>query len=173
MVSPKILLAILITVIAGGLALLVFQQWIPGGILTGLGLGLLYLWWRMNQIVQISDALVKDDLAGARRRINSVKNPHKLNRLSKTYYYFFRGMVGVRENNLKDARQDFKTSLDTNYFRSVDEKATVYLMLAQLDLRGRNMEGARRNLREARGLNPGDQIRAQINDVVKQARLKL
>jgi hypothetical protein len=82
-------------------------------------------------------------------------------------------MVEIHSNNFKAARPAFKTSLETNRFRSVDERATALLMLAQLDLRQRNMEGAKRYLREARALEPTEQIREQINTIVKQARIRL
>src|SRR5688500_4527059 len=173
MVSPKILLWILIGVAALGLAMLALQWWMAGGIVTAIALALLYVWWRLNQILQISDAMLKNDMALARRRLESVKNPDKLNAYSKTYYYFFLGMVEVQDNNLKPARNAFKTSLEVNRFRSVDERATALLMLAQLDMRSRNMEGAKRYLREAKALEPGAQIREQINMIVKQARIRL
>jgi hypothetical protein len=173
MLSPKILLYILIALTALGLTLLVFQFWWTGGIISAIGLALLYFWWRLNQIMQISDALVKNDLPLAKQRLESVKNPDKLNAYSKTYYYFFKGMVGIQSNDFKGARQAFKTSLETNRFRAVDEKATALLMLGQLELRTRNLEGAKRYIREAKALNPGQQIREQINTIVKQARLRL
>jgi hypothetical protein len=173
MVSPKILLAVLIVVALIGVTLLAFQWWILGGIITAIGLALLYLWWRLNQILQVSEAMLKNDIPLARKRLEAVKNPEKLNPYSKTYYYFFQGMVEIHSNNFKAARPAFKTSLETNRFRSVDERATALLMLAQLDLRQRNMEGAKRYLREARALEPTEQIREQINTIVKQARLRL
>jgi hypothetical protein len=173
MLSPKILLYILIAFTALGLTLLAFQWWILGSITTVLGLALLYLWWRLNQILQISDALVKNDLELARKRLTDVKNPDKLNAYSKTYYYFFQGMVEIQSNRFKEAKQAFKTSLETNRFRAVDERATALLMMAQLELRNRNLEGGKRYLREAKALNPGEQIREQIGTLVRQARLRL
>jgi hypothetical protein len=173
MISPKVLLGILIVVILGGLTLLVFEHWIIGSIITVIGLVLLYLWWRMNQLLQVSDALMKQDLEKARRELGKIKRPEKLNPYSRTYYYFFQGMIDIQSNNFKAARQGFKAALDTNHFRSVDERATALLMMAQLDLRNRNMEGAKRFLREAKSLEPSDQVRDQINLIVKQARLRL
>ncbi|MBC8144465.1 MAG: hypothetical protein H7X80_02700 [bacterium] len=173
MLSPKILLWSLIAVTAIGVALLAFQFWILGGIITALSLALLYLWWRLNQILKVSDAMLKNDIPLARKHLEGVKNPEKLNAYSKTYYYFFMGMVEVHSNNLKPARTAFKTALEVNRFRSVDERATALLMLAQLDMRSRNMEGAKRYLREAKALEPGEQIREQINMIVKQQRLRL
>ncbi|HVK40197.1 MAG TPA: hypothetical protein VNA88_16820 [Candidatus Kapabacteria bacterium] len=173
MVSPKLLLGILIAVAVIGVTLLALQWWILGGIITAIALGLLYLWWRFNQILQISQAMLKNDIALARKRLESVKNPEKLNAYSKTYYYFFQGMVEIHSNNFKAARPAFKTSLETNRFRSVDERATALLMLAQLDMRQRNMEGAKRYLREAKALEPGQEIKDQIAMIVKQSRLRL
>ena len=173
MVSPKLLLGILIALAAIGVTLLAFQWWILGGIVTAIALGLLYLWWRLNQILQVSEAMLKNDIPLARQRLAAVKNPEKLNPYSKTYYYFFLGMVEVHSNNFKEAKPAFRTSLETNRFRSVDERATALLMLAQLDMRQRNMEGAKRYLREAKALEPGEQIREQINMIVKQARIRL
>jgi hypothetical protein len=45
--------------------------------------------------------------------------------------------------------------------------------MAQLDIRSHNNEGAKRYLREAKSLEPGEQVRDQINMIVKQARLRL
>jgi hypothetical protein len=170
MLSPKILLAVIIAIIAIGAALLVFQWWILGGILTALGLALLFFWWRLNQILQISDALLKNDLDLARKRLDAVKNPEKLNPYSKTYYYFFDGMVLVSTNKFKEARSSFRTALDVNRFRSVDERATALMMMAQLDLRTRNREGAKRYIAEARALRPSAQVMEQLESVVRQAR---
>ena len=74
---------------------------------------------------------------------------------------------------LPDSFDGFKTALETNRFRSVDERATALLMMAQLDLRSHNNEGAKRYLREAKALEPGEQVREQISMIVKQARLRL
>ena len=74
---------------------------------------------------------------------------------------------------LKEARTAFKTALETNRFRAADEKATALVMLAQLDLRSQNKEGAKRYLREAKALQPGEQLRQQIDYIVKQFRLRL
>ncbi len=173
MLSPKILLYILIGVIVLGLVLLAFQWWITGGIITVVGGALLFLWWRMNQLLGISEALGKQDLVEARRKLDAIKNPENLNPYSKTYYYYFLGMTETYSNNFKAARQAFKLALETNRFRAVDEKASVLIMLSQLDLRNRNTEGARRLLKDARALEPSQQIKEQINQIVKQARLRM
>jgi hypothetical protein len=173
MVNPKLLLGIIIAVSAIGITLLAFQWWVFGGILTAIGLGFLYLWWRMNQLLEISQALMANDIPLARKRLEGVKNPEKLNAYSKTYYFFFKGMVETHANNVKDARAAFKTALETNRFRAADEKATALVMLAQLDIRSRNNEGAKRYLREAKALEPSEQVRDQIKMIVQQARLRL
>jgi hypothetical protein len=173
MLNPKLLLSIIIGITVVGLVLLALQWWITGGIITALGLVILYLWWRMNQLLGISQAIVAQDWAGARKKLEGVRNPDKLNAYSKTYYYFFQGMVETQSNNLKAARQGFKTALETNRFRAIDEKATALLMMAQLDLRANNKEGAKRYLREARALEPGQQIREQINEILRMARLRI
>lgn len=173
MISPKILLALLALIILGGLTLLAFEWWILGGIITAAGIVLAYLWWRMNQLLQVSQAMMKQDFDLARRKLDAIKRPEKLNPYSRTYYYFFQGMVEIQTNNFKAARQAFKSSLDTNYFRSVDERATALMMMAQLDLRNRNMEGAKRYLREAKALDPSEQVRDQLNQIVKMSRIRL
>src|SRR2546430_2488284 len=108
MLSPKILLYILLAFTLIGATFLALQWWWLGGIITAIGLALLYLWWRLNQIMQISEALVKNDLDLARKQLAEVKNPEKLNAYSKTYYYFFQGMVDTQSNKFKEARQAFK-----------------------------------------------------------------
>jgi hypothetical protein len=173
MMNPKILLAILVAIVLIGVTLLAFQWWITGGIITVIGGVLMFLWWRMNQLLDISQALANQDLPLARTKLDAVKNPEKLNPYSKTYYYYFLGMLETYSNNFKPARQAFKVALETNRFRAVDEKASVLVMMAQLDLRTRNNEGAKRFLREAKALEPSQQVKEQINSIVKQARLRL
>lgn len=171
--SPNIIFAIILVVVAGGITLLAFEWWVLGGIATALGVALLYIWWRVSQILRISTAISANDMPKARMELAKVKNPNRLNAYSKTYFFLFQGIVDVQTNDFKAARQAFKTSLETNRFRAVDEKATALVMMAQLDLRVRNTEGAKRYLREARDLKPGEQIREQIATLVKQARIRL
>ncbi|MCC7438471.1 MAG: hypothetical protein IT211_08230 [Armatimonadetes bacterium] len=173
MVSPKLILGLIILLVVGGAGMLVAQWWIAGGIVLALGAGLYYFWWRMNQLLQVTNSLQRQDWDDARKRLGAIRAPEKLNPYSRTYYYFFQGIVETQGQNWKAARQGFKTALDTGYFRSVDEKATALMYMAQLDMRGRNTEGARRYLREARELDPSDQIREQINMIVKQSRIRL
>ena len=173
MLNPKLIQAIIIGITVLGLVFLALQWWITGGIITALGLVILYFWWRMNQLLGISQAIVAQDWATARQKLEGIRNPDKLNAYSRTYYYFFQGMVETQANNLKGARQGFKTALETNRFRAIDEKATALLMMAQLDLRANNKEGAKRYLREARALEPGQQIREQINEILRMARIRL
>jgi len=171
--SPHLIFAIILLVALGGATLLVFEWWILGGIVTAIGLALLYVWWRVSQILRISTAITSNDMARARVELDKIRTPEKLNAYSKTYYYLFKGIVEVQTNDFKGARTSFKTSLETNRFRGVDEKATALVMMAQLDLRQRNNEGAKRWLREARDLKPSEPIREQIGSIVKQGRLRL
>lgn len=173
MLSPKILFAIIIAVTVIGLALLAFQQWILGGIITVIGLVVLFFWWRIYQILRVSEALQKQDLERAERYLDAIKKPEKLNAYSQTYYYFFRGMLDMQKRDYKAARAGLKRSLALGSFRSVDEKATAMLALANLDLRGRNRQGAKQMLRDARELGPNQEIREQIKLVAKQAQIRL
>ncbi len=173
MLNPKTLGLIIGAITLLGIVLLAFQWWITGGLITAIGLALLYIWWRMNQLMEISQALAANNMPLARTRLAAVKNPHKLNPYSKTYYHFFQGMVEAQSNNLKESRTAFKVALETNRFRTADEKATALLMMAQLDLRSRNKEGAKRYLREAKALEPGEQIREQISYIIKQTGIRL
>src|SRR5687768_13982925 len=102
MISPKILLAIIVLVAVIGLTLLAFQYWIVGGLIVAIAGGLFYLWWRMNQLLNVSNALLKSDFEGARRHLQAIKHPEKLNPYSKTYYYFFEGMVNIQTNMFKE-----------------------------------------------------------------------
>lgn len=172
MLSPKILLAILGLLLAGGIVLLSIGWYVTGGLVTVLSLAFFYLWWRLNQIIEISTAISSENFTLARTKLDAIRKPEKLNAWSKTYYFFFLGMLEAQTNNFKPARAAFKVALDTNRFRAVDEKALALLMMAQLDARSRNNEGARRYIREARALEPGPQIREQINQLVKAARLR-
>jgi len=173
MISPKIIQGILVGLAVAGLVLLGLQWWITGSILFLLGAGLYYLWWRFNRIGEISQAVANGDTVTARKKLAAFKNPDKLNPISKTYFYYLLGMTEIRENNFKEARTAFKSALEANYFRTTDEKASVYLMMAQLDLRSRNTEGAKRYLRDARDLEPSDEVKNQINFILKEARIKL
>ena len=171
--NQKILRLIVIGVVVIGIVLAVFVNWIAGGIVAVIGAVLLFVLWRMNVILGISEALAKDDMDEAKRRLAAVRNPQKLNDYSKTYYNFFKGIVDTRDNNFKEAEQSFKTSLEINRFRAPDEKATAHLMIAQLLLRKRNRVGATRHLKEAKDLAKNQQIHEQIKTLVKQQRLKL
>jgi|GEM_PF-2004023 len=177
MLNPKIILSTIFAVLAGGLALLGFGiadsslvMIIFGSLLTLLAGAFLYIWWRANQLLGVSQALGRQDFAGARQKLANVRNPEKLNALSKTYYYFLLGMVETQAAAWKEARAAFRTSLETNRFRAIDEKATALVMLTQIELRSKNIEGAKRYLREARELKPGAEIQEQIKELVRQAK---
>ncbi|MGE3800784.1 MAG: hypothetical protein AB7H80_07170 [Candidatus Kapaibacterium sp.] len=171
--NPKIIGYILIALTVGGLVMLGLQWWIAGGIITVLGGVLLFFWWRLYQILRISEALSKEDFEGAKEMMAKIKNPEKLNDYSRTYYNFFQGVIDIRENRFKEAEQAFKTALEINRFRAADEKATSHLMLGQLLLRKRNRMGATRHLQEAKSLTTNKQIHEQIRTLAKQARIKV
>ncbi len=173
MLTPKVIFAILIGVAVIGLVLLAFQQWIFGGIVTAVGLVAVYLWWRLYQILRVGEAMQKGDLDKADEYLKVISNPEKLNDYSKTYYYFFRGMVDIQRGQYKESRSALKRSLEVGSFRAIDEKAAAMLALAQLDLRSRNRQGAKRLLQEARDLDPAEEIRQQIKTIAKQAQIRL
>jgi len=143
------------------------------GIITVLGGVLLFFVWRLWIILRISEAIGKQDFELAKQHMASIKNPEKLNEYSKTYYSFFKGMIETQDNNFKEAEAAFKRALEVNRFRAPDEKATSHLMIAQLQLRKRNRQGARRHLQEAKSLTSNPQILDQIKSLVKQARIRL
>ncbi len=165
MLKPKVLLYIILGLTLLGLTLLALQWWVLGGILTAIGGGFLYLWWRMNQLLGISEAIMAGNFDAARAKLAGVRNPDKLTADSKTYYYYFQGTVEAQTGNWKASRAAFKTALETNRFRAIDERATALVMLAQVELRTNNREGAKRYLAEAQDLSPGPEIREQIKEV--------
>lgn len=171
--NQKLLFGAIVLVLLIGLVLLALQYWIAGGIITVIGGVLLFFVWRLWMILRISEAMAKQDFELAKRHMAAIKNPEKLNDYSKTYYSFFKGMIETQENNFKGAEASFRKALEINRFRAPDEKATSHLMLAQLQLRKRNRQGARRHLQEAKGLTSNPQILDQIKSLVKQARIRL
>ena len=118
MLSPKIIGYVLAVLVAGGLVMLGLQWWIAGAIVTIIALVLLFLWWRLYQILRISESLSKEDFEGAKEHMARIKNPEKLNDYSRTYYNFFKGVIDTRENRFKEAEQAFKAALEINRFRA-------------------------------------------------------
>lgn len=171
--GSKLFFWILAVVTVGGLVMLGLGWWIPGGIVTVLGGVLLFLWWRLYQILRISEAIGKEDFETAKALMAKIKNPEKLNDYSKTYFNFFKGLIDTKENRFKEAEAAFKRALEVNRFRAPDERATTHLMMAQLLLRKRNREGAKRQLQEARSFASNPQIQEQIKMIVRQARIRL
>ena len=171
--NQKILFGALGLIVAIGLVLLGLGEYIAGGIVTLIGAALLFAYWRLYRILRISEALGREDMETAKRYLDAIDRPEKLNDYSKTYYYFFRGMVDLKENSFREAEAAFKQSLETNRFRGVDEKASAHLMVGQLLLRKRNRQGAKRHMQEARSLTSNPQILEQIRSLAKQARIRL
>ena len=64
--GSKLFFWILAVVTVGGLVMLGLGWWIPGGIVTALGAVLLFLWWRLYQILRISEAISKEDFETAK-----------------------------------------------------------------------------------------------------------
>ena len=171
--AQKILPLVLVLVLAGGLVLLGFQMWIVGGILTVVGAVLLFFWWRLYEILRVSEALGKQNLEAAKQHLSKIKNPEKRNEWSRTYYHFFKGMIATQENSFKEAEAAIRKALEINKFRAPDERATAHFMLAQFLLRKRNREGARRQLVEAKSFASEQQLKEQIKTVAKQQRMRL
>ncbi len=169
----KLFPLILGLVTAGGLVLLGLQYWITGGILTVLGGVLLFLWWRLFEILRVAEALGKQDLETAKQHLAKIKNPEKRNEWARTYYHFYKGVIDAQENRIKEAEASIKKSLEINKFRTPDERATAHLMMAQFLLRKRNREGARRQLIEAKSFASEQQLKEQIKTMSKQHRLRL
>lgn len=177
MLNPKLILSILCVLLAGGLTLLGFGisdggvfMIIVGSVLTVLAAALLYIWWRANQIIAVSQAMGQQDFVTARQKLANIKNPEKLNALSKTYYYFLLGAVETQSRAWKEARAAYRTALETNRFRAIDDKATALIMLVQIELNSKNFEMAKRYMREARELKPGTEIQEQIKEIIRQTK---
>ncbi|MBS1911503.1 MAG: hypothetical protein JST22_05920 [Bacteroidetes bacterium] len=164
MLNRKLAIGIIVGVTAIGALLLVFQQWITGGIVTALGLGLFYFWWRINQINDVSQLLMAGKFKEAKEKLDKVKNPEKLNPYSKTYHYMLLGQAEIQLGNMKGARIAFKEALDAGRFQTTDQKASVLFMLAQVEFNAGNKEAAKRLLREAQDLNPEEDLMKQIKE---------
>lgn len=171
--NQKLLFGAIGAVLLIGLVLLALQYWIAGGIVTVIGAVLLFFVWKLWLILRISEAIGRQDFELAKQHMAAIRNPEKLNDYSKTYYSFFKGMIDTQENNFKEAEASFRKALEINRFRAPDEKATSHLMVAQLQLRKRNRQGAKRHLQEAKSLTSNPQIIEQIRTLVKQARIRL
>ena len=158
---------------AGGLVMLALQWWIVGGIVTAIGLVLLFFWWKLYQITRISESIAKQDFETAKMQMASIKNPQKLNDYSKTYYFFFQGVIDTHENKFKEAESALKQALEVNKFRAPDDKASAHVMLGQLLFRKRNRVGGTRHLKEARSLSDNPQIVTQVKELAKQMRIRI
>jgi len=135
-----------------------------GIMLLLLSLIVLFLYVRNEYLLMAFFKLRKQDMDGAQKWIDKIKNPKKqLIRPQEAYYYLLKGTL-LQRNNLLGAEKYFRQALSTGLMMDHD-KAMAKLNLAGVAIAKRRNREAIMLLREAKELDKKKMFADQIKEL--------
>lgn len=84
----------------------------------------------------------KDAFEEADKLLDLIKNPDKLNKKNKAYFYFIRGMIAHENSKMEDAKTCIKEALDIG-MKQESDRAMALLAMADIEMVDKNPTSAR------------------------------
>ncbi|WP_121668012.1 tetratricopeptide repeat protein [Mesonia aquimarina] len=93
----------------------------------------IYGYFKYGTIYAAFQQIKKNNIKKAEKLISKVKNPNKLTKREKSYYYFTTGIIALEKKKFEKSHSDLTQALDIG-LRTENDKSIVLLNLANIEL---------------------------------------
>ncbi len=160
-------IALIIVCIVGGVVLaFLFGFWYAFPFLL-VGIILLVGYIMLGTVQSAALKMQKTDFLGAEKRLSLTLNPKWLYSANRAYYYMIKGGIAMQFKRYEEAESLLNNAQKTG-LPSDNERAMVFMQLANISVVKNNLQGARTLMRQAKQQNVTEpQIREQVAEFEK------
>ncbi|MFY7709142.1 hypothetical protein ACOSQB_00830, partial [Tenacibaculum sp. MEBiC07804] len=109
----------------------------------------------------------KDNVEKAEELISKIKNPDKLTKGHKSYYYFTTGIIALEKKEFEKSHSDLTQALNIG-LRTENDKSIVLLSLANIELLRNDFDKATEYIKKVRELNLKPLVESETNRIEKE-----
>jgi tetratricopeptide (TPR) repeat protein len=124
----------------------------------------IYGYFKYGTVYAAFQQMKKDNKKKAEELISKIKNPEKLTKGHKSYYYFTTGIIALEKKEFEKSHSDLTQALNIG-LRTENDKSIVLLNLANIELLKKNYTEANEFIKKARELNLKPLVKSEANRI--------
>ncbi|PZW37006.1 hypothetical protein LX95_02898 [Mesonia algae] len=127
----------------------------------------IYGYFKYGTVYAAFQQMKKDNINKAEELISKIKNPEKLTKGHKSYYYFTTGIIALEKKEYKKSHSDLTQALNIG-LRTENDKSIVLLNLANIELLRKDFNKATEYIKKVRELNLKPLVESETNRIEKE-----
>lgn len=131
------------------------------------GVLFIYGYFKYGTVYAAFQQMKKDNIKKAEELISKIKNPDKLTKGHKSYYYFTTGIIALEKKEFEKSHSDLTQALNIG-LRTENDKSIVLLNLANIELLRKDFNKATDYIKKVRELNLKPLVESETNRIEKE-----
>lgn len=127
----------------------------------------IYGYFKYGTVYAAFQQIKKDNVKKAEQLISKIKNPEKLTKGHKSYYYFTTGIIALEKKNFEKSHSDLAKALNIG-LRTENDKSIVLLNLANVEFLRKDYNKATEYIKKVRQLNLKPLVESETNRIEKE-----
>ena len=127
----------------------------------------IYGYFKYGTVYAAFQQIKKDNVKKAEELISKIKNPDKLTKGHKGYYYFTTGIIALEKKEFEKSHSDLTQALDIG-LRTENDKSIVLLNLANIELLRKDYNKAIEYIKKVRLLKLKPLVESETNRIEKE-----
>lgn len=127
----------------------------------------IYGYFKYGTVYAAFQQMKKENIKKAEELISKIKNPEKLTKGHKSYYYFTTGIIALEKKEFEKSHSDLTQALNIG-LRTENDKSIVLLNLANIELLEKNYNEANEYIKRVRELNLKPLVESETNRIGKE-----
>ena len=127
----------------------------------------IYGYFKYGTVYAAFQKIKKDNVEKAEELISKIKNPDKLTKGHKSYYYFTTGIIALEKKEFEKSHSDLTQALNIG-LRTENDKSIVLLNLANIELLRNDFDKATEYIKKVRELNLKPLVESETNRIEKE-----
>ena len=130
----------------------------------------IYGYFKYGTVYAAFQEVKKDNIKKAEALISKIKNPEKLSKGHKSYYYFTTGIIALEKKDFEKSHLDLTQALQIG-LRTENDKSIVLLNLANIEFLRKNYDNANAYIKKVRELDLKPLVELETNRIEKEISL--
>lgn len=127
----------------------------------------IYGYFKYGTVYTAFQQMKRDNIKKAEELISKIKNPNKLTKGHKSYYYFTTGIIALEKHELEKSHSDLTQALSIG-LRTKNDKSIVLLNLANIELLRKDYNKANEYIKKVRELDLKPLVESETNRIEKE-----
>ena len=127
----------------------------------------IYGYFKYGTVYAAFQQMKKENIKKAEELISEIKNPEKLTKGHKSYYYFTTGIIALEKKEFEKSHSDLTQALNIG-LRTENDKSIVLLNLANIELLEKNYNEANEYIKRVRELDLKPLVESETNRIEKE-----